>query len=48
MQKTGEKPMALFLCIRSLIDGKKPGKILEFLFISILVVIVVYLIGTGL
>ena len=39
--------MGVFHSIRSLFDGKNTGKILEFIFISTLVVIVVYLIGSG-
>ncbi len=39
--------MGLFHCIQSLLDGKKIGKILEFVFITSLVVIVIYLIGSG-
>ena len=46
--KTGEEPMSLFHYILSLFDGKNTGKILEFVFISSLVVIVIYLIGSGL
>ncbi len=40
--------MSLFHSIRSLFDVKNTGKILEFFFISSLVVIVIYLIGSGL
>jgi len=40
--------MGLFHCIQSLLDGKSTGKILEFVFISSLVVIVIYLIRSGL
>jgi hypothetical protein len=40
--------MGLFHCIQSLFDGKRTRKILEFVFISSLVVIVIYLIGSGL
>jgi len=40
--------MGLFHCIRSLFDGKNTGKVLEFIFISSLLVIVIYLIGSGL
>jgi len=40
--------MGLFQYIRSLFDRKSRGKILEFFFITSLVVIVIYLIGSGL
>jgi hypothetical protein len=40
--------MGLFHCIQSLFDSKRTGKILEFVFISFLVIIVIYLIGSGL
>jgi Kef-type K+ transport system membrane component KefB len=38
--------MGLFHCLRSLFEGKNAGKILELVFISTLVVIVIYLIGS--
>ncbi|MFQ5841184.1 MAG: hypothetical protein ACE5I8_02005 [Thermodesulfobacteriota bacterium] len=40
--------MSLFHYIQFLFNGKNTGKILEFIFISSLVVIVIYLIGSGL
>jgi len=40
--------MSLFHCIRTLFASKNTGKILEFFFISFLVVIVIFLIGSGL
>ena len=40
--------MSLFYCIRSLFYGMNAGKILEFVFVSSLVVVVIYLIGSGL
>jgi len=40
--------MGLIHYIRSVFDGIKKGKALEFGFITVLVVIVIYLIGSGL
>jgi len=40
--------MGLFHCIRTLFARENTGKILEFFFISFLVVIVIFLIGSGL
>jgi hypothetical protein len=40
--------MGLIQYIRSLLDGVNKGKAVEFGFITVLVVIVIYLIGSGL
>ncbi len=40
--------MGVFGYIRFLFDRKATGKILEFVFVTSLVVIVIYLIGSGL